>query len=254
MTQGLPEDLFRPGTDDEEPAQESTESVPPHEEPQPPPPSVKTVPFERRGVSPRVLAGVLLAAFLLAFAAGRLFLFRPEPPVVTLTPEHSASASVSPTGTPSELVAYSGPVVTVPALTAEASCSGDVMPGTASNLLDNDPASIWRCTGDGVDEQLRFTFSGLRPLVGVRVVNGNTAWTDRYLGERRILALRWEFDDGSYFVQGLAADNRNPQEVRFPPLTATAVTVTVLEVTAPGDASPDSDAVSISAIEFLSPA
>ena len=78
-----------------------------------------------------------------------------------------------------------------------------------------------------------------------------TAFADRGLN---IHQLDQFTNDGSFFVQGLAANNRNLQEVRFPPRTATSVTLTVLEVTAPGDETDDADAVSIAAVEFLSPA
>lgn len=250
MTQGLPDDLFRPGT--EEGSDEVREARKPPRVPRPP--SVKTVPLESSGVSPRVLAGIVVLAMLLAFAVGRLFLFLPEPPVVTVSAAPSPSVTASPTEASDEFVPYSGQVVTIPALTAVGTCTEDDTVEGAESLIDHDPASIWRCAGDGMEEKISFTFSGRRPLVGVRVVNGNSAWADRYLAERRILSLRWEFDDGSSFVQGLAANNRNLQEVRFPPLNATSVTVTVLEVTAPGEDSEAADAVSISAVEFLSPA
>jgi len=250
MTQGLPDDLFRPGTG--EPSAEVREERRLPRVPRPA--SVKTIPLESSGISPRVLAGIIVLALLVAFALGRLFLFLPEVPVVEVSPAPSPSVTVTEATPSDEFVAYSGPVITIPALTAEGTCEeGQTVEGAAS-LIDHDPATIWRCVGDGVGEKLSFTFSGRRPLVGVRVVNGNSAWTDRYLAERRIMSLRWEFDDGSFFVQGLAANNRNLQEVRFPPLTATSVTLTVLEVTAPGDETDDADAVSIAAVEFLSPA
>lgn len=247
MTQGLPDDLFRPGAEEAEAREE--QKVPRVSKPT----SVKTIPLEPEGVSPRLVVGILMVALLAAFVLGRTVIFQPSGPLVTVSPAPSVSASaVSPPS--DDFVAYSGAVVTVPALSASATCDAEGTTEYAFNLIDNDPVSIWRCPGDGVEEQLVFTFSGNQPLVGVRVVNGNSVWTDRYLMERRILSLKWEFDDGSYFVQGLAANNRNLQEVRFPPITVTAVTLTLLEVTEPGDDSANSDAVSIANVEFLSPA
>lgn len=251
MTQGLPDDLFRPGTD--VPPTEARE-----ERRRPRAPrrtSVKAVALESRGFSLRVMAGIIVLAALVGFTLGRALFYWPSEPFVTVSPAPSVTVTPEATEPSEEFVAYTGPVVTVPALTAEGTCLDDDPASEGSDgLVDADPATIWRCGGQGVGEQLFFTFSGQRPLVGVRVVNGNTAWTDRYLAERRIMSLRWEFDDGSYFVQGLAANNRNLQEVRFPPLTARAVSLTILEVTAPGNAEESSDAVSISAVEFLSPA
>lgn len=250
MTQGLPDDMFRPGTEERSEVREEPQA------PRAPRSSaVKTVPLSVGGVSPRVLAGILVLALLLAFAAGRLFFFDPDPtPAVTGSPVPTPSLTPSPSPSPDSLVAYTDPVVTTPALTAEGACLADTSRDTPEMLIDDDQATIWRCHGAGAGEKISFTFSGRRPLVGVRLINGNTAWTDRYLQERRILSLRWDFDDGSYFVQGLAANNPNPQEVRFPPVNATGVTLTVLEVTAPGEDSESHDAVSISALEFLTPA
>lgn len=248
MTQSLPDDLFRPGAD-EQPAEVREERRSPRARGSS---SVKTIPVERRGVSARVLAGAIVLSVLVAFTVGRVFLFPPESPVVEVSPAPSPSALRT---TPSdEFVAYSGPVITVPALTATGTCPEEGDGERARSLIDADPASIWRCAGDGLGEQLEFTFTGRQPLVGVRVVNGNTAWSGRYLQERRVLTLRWEFDDGSFFLQGLAASNPNPQEVRFPPLSATSVTVTVEASTSPGEQWQEFDAISISAVEFLSPA
>lgn len=120
-------------------------------------------------------------------------------------------------------------------------------------LLDSDPSTIWRCRGDGSGELITFSFAAPVRLVGIRLINGNTVWTNRYLAERRITALRWTFSDGSYFDQGLAANDRAPQEVRFPEIYTSAVTMQVLSSTLPGDDSTLADAVSISSLEFLGP-
>ncbi|GAA4891235.1 hypothetical protein GCM10025789_05020 [Tessaracoccus lubricantis] len=250
MTQDLPDDLFRQGADDgsDEVRREEPKEPLAHRRA-----SVKTVPLEPRGMSPRVLAGLLVIALLAAFALGRLFVFRDGSPVVTVSPAPAATATPSSSPSSADL-AYSGPVVVVAPQSADGQCLEGDSRDIPAMLLDDDAGTLWRCHGQGVGEQVRFTFGGRRQLVGVRVVNGNTAWSERYLAERRILSLRWEFDDGSYFVQGLAADNRNLQEVRFPPTQATGVTMTVLEVTAPGDGAANADAVSLSAVEFLTPA
>ena len=250
MTQGLPEDLFRPGTD-EVTEGERVEPEAPHAGSS----ALKDVKLDAGGISPRMLAGILALSLLVAFSVGRLFVFDTDPtPVVTVSPPPTPSLTSTGTSADDGLVAYTDAVVVTPALTAAGACLNDVSRDTPEMLLDNDPGTIWRCHGQGVGEMVSFTFSGRRPLVGVRLVNGNTAWADRYLQERRIVALRWEFDDGSFFVQGLAANNRNPQEVRFPPVTATGVTLTVLEVTEPGEEGVHVDAVSISSLEFLTPA
>lgn len=250
MTQDLPDDLFRQGAEEgpEEARREPERSHAPERS------SVKTVPLGQDGISLRMLAGILVLAVLLAFAVGRLFFFRGnQDPMVTVSPAPLPTATTS--APPSTAgVPYSDAVVVANVLAAEGQCLEGGTRDTPAMLIDDDSGTLWRCNGEGVGEQVTFTFSGRRPLVGVRVVNGNTAWSDRYLTERRILSIRWEFDDGSFFVQGLAANNRNPQEVRFPPLAATGVTMTVLDATAPGDGEANADAVSLSSVEFLTPA
>ncbi|NHB85490.1 hypothetical protein G7085_15040 [Tessaracoccus sp. HDW20] len=100
-------------------------------------------------------------------------------------------------------------------------------------------------------ESVTFTFAPATTLVGVRLINGNTAWTGRYAAERRLLSIRWQFADGSFFVQGLAANNRGYQEVRFPAIDTSTVTMTVEAATEPGQQNEMVDAVSVTSLEFL---
>ena len=101
-------------------------------------------------------------------------------------------------------------------------------------------------------EMITFTLEEGEELVGVRLVNGNTISPERYKAERRILSVKWTFSDGSWAVQGLSANDRQPQEVRFPPVTiAGDVTMTVLDATVAGEATDTNDSVSISSMEFL---
>ncbi len=121
----------------------------------------------------------------------------------------------------------------------------------AASLIDRNPDSIWRCSGSGVDEHAKFWLDDTNPVVGVRVVNGNIADPAVYPLERRVTKIRWSFPDGSYVIQGLGANNPAAQEIRFPPVTASWVELTILETTVPGDADQDHDAFAISQVEFL---
>ncbi len=213
----------------------------------------------RRGLAPRVVVAGVLGALLIGFAVGRLIMFTAASPAVT----QSAPAPVAPSATaaspsasaPVTLVPYDGNVGVLAVRDAYGRCIDGRSDDEPVNLIDNNAGTIWRCPGGGVGEVIRFSLATSDVLVGVRVINGNTVWPDRYLSERRILTIRWTFSDGSFVDQGLSGNDPQPQEVRFPPVTgASWVTLTVVAVTVPGSTEPDHDAVSISALDFLTPA
>ena len=207
---------------------------------------------------PMVVAAIL-GALLIGFVVGKLVSFQSGDagvlePVVSAT---SAEPSVMPSPA-STLVPWEGPVRAIPVVEASGTCLTDLdAPGNEpSNLVDGDPDSLWRCSGAGVGEVITFSLEGGEELVGVRLVNGNTSSLDRYTAERRLLRVKWEFGDGSWVVQPLAANDRNPQEFRFPPISsAGTITMTILDATVPGDISGDTsgsnDAVSIGFLQFL---
>ncbi len=209
-----------------------------------------------------VVAGVM-GALLLGFGVGKLVTLQssamqqPEGTVSSV----SIAASVMPSSE-STLAPWSGPVQVIPALDATGRCldGNAISTDVPANLVDDDPTTHWRCSGSGGGETISFVLADGEEVVGVRLVNGNTTSQDRYLAERRILRVKWEFSDGSWVVQPLAANDREPQEVRFPPTTVDGpITMTVLDATVPGDTSGQdkndsvglNDAVSISSLQFL---
>lgn len=201
------------------------------------------------GVAPRLVIAGVLGALLLGFGIGRLLLLDPGA-ATTATPSDSVGPSPTTSAIPT-LVPYDGPVRVLPVVAADGRCNGQVSRDEPANLFDEDPETFWRCVGPGVGETIRFRLEAGQPVVGVRVVNGNTVKRDRYLAERRILSIKWTFDDGSWMVQGLSANDLQPQEVRFPPVTATqSVTMTIMEATVAGG-SADANAVSIASLDFL---
>ncbi|MEO7586760.1 MAG: hypothetical protein ABIS84_01890 [Arachnia sp.] len=211
---------------------------------------------EAREFAPPLVVASVVGALLLGFGVGKLVAVQSNdgssPPDVTVG-SATASASVMPSSE-ATLVPWGGAVRTIRALDAEGRCLSGTgfSPDPPSNLVDDDPSSLWRCRGSGTGETITFTLKFKDVVVGVRLINGNTASPDRYLAERRILTVKWTFSDGSWVVQPLAANDRQLQEVRFPPTTITgAVTMTVLDATVPGETSERNDAVSISALEFL---
>lgn len=249
MPKRLPDELFR-GAGDPGPAQVDDQSRPGARETSRPrlpfrSPSLKLV------APPMVVAGVV-GALLLGFIVGRFVVARPQTAIPAVL---VSSFTSTPTALPSPettLVPWSGPVQPIEILDAQGSCQDTISLEPPANLLDDDPTSVWRCRGAGVGETITFTLQPGQEVVGVRLVNGYAVSQERYLDERRILSVKWTFSDGSWVVQGFAANDRQAQELRFPPTPSGGeVTMTVLDATVPGAADKTKDAVSISALEFL---
>lgn len=256
MPKRLPDEFFREQASPESPDVGVSPSEPQAEEVEdratPPKPL-------GRGVPPRLVVAGVLGALLLGFGIGRLLVLGNTPrtePTPLQSPSISQDSPPSPTtSTGATLVPYDGPVSNVTVLDAEGACQQGPTRDEPANLIDSNPSTFWRCPGSGVGEEITFTLDPAEPIVGVRVVNGNTIWTDRYQAERRILAIRWTFSDGSWAEQGLAGNDRLPQEVRFPPVEgAQWVRMTILDATVVGATDEQSDAVSISSLNFLTTA
>ena len=205
----------------------------------------------REGVAWRPLVVTLVLAVAISFVLGRAFLFPPIPRVQPPQPTAAPSATVTPTALPRSTPEQAASVVRV--VTATGACLEDTGEPVVSALVDGDASTIWRCPGDGAGEAIDFGFGRKVQLIGVRLVNGNTAWPDRYLAERQITRIRWTFPDGSFFEQGLAVNGRGPQEVRFPPVRTNGARLEVVSATPPGEEGERVDAVSISLLEFLGP-
>lgn len=260
MTKRLPDEFFR-----ESPTSESQDvvdgSVSDHQPRRSRRASQRTRTI--RDFSPPVVLAGLLGALLLGFSVGKLVTLQSEESAVPEPIVSSASATPSPTQTgESNLAPFNGAVRVVPALDATGRCLNELGDGATppSNLIDDDAGTHWRCVGSGVGESIAFVLPTGEELVGVRLVNGNTSSYDRYLAERRILSVKWEFSDGSWVVQPLAANDREPQEFRFPPTTVTGpVVMTVMDATVTGNLGERdednvagvNDAVSISSLQFL---
>lgn len=185
---------------------------------------------------------------LLGVVLGRFLAVLPDPQI---SEEPSASPVESPSPVPS-MIPYDGSVRLVWPDRVMGECQAGTGHDVPGHLIDGDPDTIWRCAGSGVGATLTFVFDSETQIVGVRMVNGNTVGDDRFLLERRIVSVRWDFPDGSWLMQGLAASDPNAQELRIPPITVQGpVTLTVQASTIAGDPSPIYDAVSISSLDFL---
>lgn len=205
------------------------------------------------GIAPRFLVAGIFLLFLIGVLLGRIAIGLTDTGAPPNGPSEQPSQT-SPAPVPS-MIPYDGSVRLAWPDRVNGECragTGHDLPG---HLLDGDPDTIWRCAGTGVGASLTFSFDAPTELVGVRVINGNTVGEDRFLLERRILSVHWEFPDGSWLVQGFAANDRSPQEIRFPPITVEGpVTLTVQGSTIAGDPSPIFDAISIASLDFLTSA
>lgn len=258
MPRCLPEEFFRSSTAVEETPEEAPGPAEPRSRrprrrettTDEPAPLTRTF-GPRRGLSVRILTAGVVVAFLVGLAIGRVATSTDEPPVVDPPPP---SVQESPGNSELSTTApYDGPVQSVQAIDVHGRCEGGTGHDVPENLIDDSPGTIWRCAGSGAGAQLTFSFAEDTRLVGVRLVNGNTVGEERYLNERRISSVRWTFSDGSWLVQGLAANDPMAQEIRFPPVEVDGpVVMTVESSTIAGDPSPTFDAVSITSLEFLS--
>lgn len=98
-------------------------------------------------------------------------------------------------------------VVEAPATAApNADVRGEPVSYEAEHMLDQDPHTAWRMNGDGTGRTLTFTFDEPTHLSSVGLVNGYAkadGATDWYPRNRRILQVRWLFDDGTAVDQEL---------------------------------------------------
>ena len=91
---------------------------------------------------------------------------------------------------------------------------GDQVSYDASNMLDGVPETAWRAPGDARGMALTFTLREPTELIRVGLINGYAKTStdakgrtfDWYLGNRRVNAVVWVFDDGSKVRQQLEED------------------------------------------------
>ncbi|MDP3966980.1 MAG: hypothetical protein Q8Q02_01765 [Nocardioides sp.] len=103
-------------------------------------------------------------------------------------------------------------------------------------VADGDPATAWRCSGDGRGASLRILLDETRTISEVGLIPGYAKTdavdgSDRYAQNRRIARVRWIFPDGTRIAQDLSTDpgNRSVQTVPVPDVDADQVTLEILE-------------------------
>lgn len=221
--------------------------------PPPPPPPAKS-----RGPLIAVLVGVAL----LAVVAG----------VVVAVLVHGSDQGVvsPPVGTPSSATRPTSPAPAKPAKPAKPVATGvsadcTAPPATddagrpvsydATNVLDGDPSTAWRCNGSGDGRTLTFSFPPGTTIGTLGLINGY-AKTDpksgakRYGEYRRITKVTWTFDSGKSVDQNVTDGTQTVQTTTITPVTTQRVTLTIDASTKPGQSAKTRDAVLISDVSF----
>lgn len=169
-----------------------------------------------------------------------------------------------PTGPPT----YDGNVAPIAATGASAKCvAGDAEDGAGNtvtyvpgNVTDEDPATAWRCDGDGVNQSISVQLPKDSTVARVGLINGYAkvdpkSHEQRYPEYRRITKVRWTFSNGATFDQQLSDGVQAVQHMNIPLQKGVdGVRVTIVSSTDPGQSDSSRDAVLISTIQVGKPA
>ena len=109
-------------------------------------------------------------------------------------------------------------------------------------MLDGVPDTAWRAPGDGTGMKLTFTLREPTELHQVGLINGYAKTStdskgrtfDWYLGNRRVQAVVWVFDDGTKVRQQLAGDPRAADGRRRPTSSPRTVVLRLVDGLAAG--------------------
>jgi hypothetical protein len=196
---------------------------------------------------------LVLGGFLVLHGTGGGGTPTATPPIVPKS-QHSASASLTTSLSPSPSSSSSTPTVigpptnvagfsqaTAPAhAPAGLDFTGRPVSYVAPNMVDGRNDTCWRTLGDATGMVLTFRLDQPTRLTRVGLVNGYSkiAYShgrpyDWYLGNRRVLAVDWIFDDGTTVSQQLGT-NRALQQTAITPVTTGVVRLRITAVSPPG--------------------
>lgn len=233
-------------------------TAPPPTSPPPtaPPPTHRPAPTRARRDGPSFLAVAMIVVILMLVAViGGLLLFAggdedqaDDPTPVDGTAESESSAPSKPKKSPSgpadgpppsdgvqDVARYAtatAPTTAKPNLDTR----GNMVRYDATNMVDGVPATCWRTPGDATGLELTFTFPEPVELSEVGLINGyakSSGALDWYVGNRRVLAATWVFDDGTEVPQSLT-ETRQVQSFEVGPITTTTVVLRIDSVSQPG--------------------
>ncbi|WP_244927561.1 discoidin domain-containing protein [Nocardioides sp. W7] len=181
-------------------------------------------------------------------------------------PSEPAGESTGPTGATEPTAATGEPADVAGAASAEVPATSP--PGTdvdgarirydAAKMLDGDPGTCWRMTGDGTGEEIVLTLAEPTTVTELGLVNGyaKTARDGRnrpldwYAGNRRVLKAEWVLDDGTTVPQDLR-ETRDLQTVPIDPVETTTVVLRLVEVSEPGRGRAERDNTAVSEVTVV---
>lgn len=215
-------------------------------------------------LTPALLTGAAVVLVLGAYGIGKLVSDEGGDTTGTVSPTNGPSSVTSPSreasrsssasdkesespdeGSSAPANAWEGSVAAVTADEPEASCTsrpsvdsaGKTVHYRASNTLDGDATTAWRCDGSAIGERLTFELPEGTELGEVGLIPGYAKTdpkngADRYVENNRITRVRWTFGDDVSVVQNFDPDpeNREVQTIRVPRTSADEVTLEILEV------------------------
>jgi LysM repeat protein len=182
------------------------------------------------------------------------------PPAPTTARPAPTTAQPAPTTAPAPTAAAPANAVvpreTAATCVAESSTEADGTPieFVPGNVLDNNPATAWRCDAPAIGETLTFTFDGETHLTSVGLIGGyvkvdSLTGVDRFPQNYRVRQVRWTFSDGTSLTQDLA-DSRDMQTTPVD-VTTTTATLEILATYPPGDVELPREFVPIAEVQFI---
>jgi hypothetical protein len=128
----------------------------------------------------------------------------------------------------------------------------------AANMLDGRPDTCWRMAGDGTGAVLTFRLASPTAMTRVGLINGyaknavvgsrNLNW---YIGNRRILAVQWVFDDGTTVDQPLNETKKMQTLDLGAPVTTSTVRLRLMTVSLPGTGRSARDYTAVSEVTLV---
>lgn len=213
---------------------------------------------DRRTALPWILTAVAVVALVMA---GWWFLVRDDGSDEARDGGGSdtGSADASQTGT-AEGIEVAGRASAKAPTTASPNqdVNGDQVSYDASNMLDGVPETTWRAPGDARGMVLTFKLRQPTELHQVGLINGyaKTSTDDKgrtfdwYLGNRRVDAVLWVFDDGTKVRQQLS-EGREMQTLDIELVTTSKVVLRLVKVSAPGDGTAARDFTAVSEVSLV---
>ncbi|MDN5744339.1 MAG: hypothetical protein L0H31_04380 [Nocardioidaceae bacterium] len=122
----------------------------------------------------------------------------------------------------------------------------------ASQMWDTKPRTAWRMPGNASGRTLSFELGQEAIITQVGLINGyakKDGPVNWYRGNRRVLSVQWEFDDGTRVTQDLR-NREDMQTIAVGPVRSQTIRLHLLKVSKPGAGPNGRDYTAISEVRF----